>query len=543
MSFVLTYGGIAKFGINSIVVDENGTVIYASNPIINPGANAGAATGGSGSLPISTNFGYNPTYVHKSKNVRTATQLYYYGLLDSREYDTAQAQVLNPKPFNQNYISKKSSIDEDYYEEVLELVASRSVQYEGGSAGTAIKAARLSALYQPAFTGIYNNRSSLEKEISTGNNSILIEVTASRDFYHIPTAADLHTLTVELNQSASAVAAQLGIQVNVIMPSISWHGITREPLHPNGPGNYYPYKTISNNNSSIGVIYDAVVEPRQLQQLKPIVASTIFDVGAYWFGNPPTVNGPADRIGIRYQDPDPLNNIFNTPQARRDPSYINIPPFISRTELGLSSYDLDTLLKIGNGGLSYLPTVKPVGSVTATRVDGTTLTYDWISFASTQGINSTNAVELLAPRVRLTAKLNLSAATQTVFTKGTYSHIEVPRVVTTGDEFTPSIIICHDSRKIYHFLYSYQDNESCVAYNVLRECEEDDKRTYMPLPPTSPYVTQPGGGPPPPTPPPPPPPPTPLQPSPTFNQGTPLYDPAGPTYPPNGYTPFGFGTG
>lgn len=558
MGFVLTWGGINRFGITATVVDQNGNVISTSNPVVNPNANsAGAGSGvgggaGSGGAGASTIFGYNPDYVSKSKNARTATQLYYYGLLDDLQYNTAHSIIKNPKPFNQNYRSKKSTVTDDTYDEALELAVSRSANYDGGSAGYVVKAARLSSLYKPVFLGLYNNRSTLEKETATGN-SILIEVTASMDFYHIPTTSELADLTYLLNASASAAAAALGVSVNTIMPSPDWHGITREPWHPNGEGNYYPYRTVDNNQSSQGVIYDIVVEPRDLNRLKPVLAVAREQFGGYWFGPLPvttnTLLGPEDILGVRYDDGTggPGSQIINSIQDRRDPDYLFIDTYISRTATGLYQHEMLDFLRTQNNGGRFLPSTPPNGVVDAQKRQGTQVvptTYDWTIFMSGPGVNQSNVVEMLAPRVRVTARLNLSSATSTIFTKGTYSHVEVPKVVTTGDEYTPSVIICHDTKKIYYFIYSYQDNERSVAYNVLRECEEDDKRTYMPLPTSSIYYTQPWGIPqqqftqsvPPPT-------------SSVGTQGSPLtpavlYNPNGPVFAnSNGYNKFGFGTG
>ncbi len=526
MGFVLTYGGINKFGITAVLADSNGNIINTSNPITNPNANSGGSGIGSNTAGIPTTvFGYNPTYVNKSSQVRTATQMYYYGLLDDIQYDTAQ--VLNTRPFNQNYISKKSTVSDDTYRDAVNLATSRSADYVGGSANTAVKVARLSSLYLPTFTGLYDSRSPLEITDSVGN-STLIEVTASMDFYNIPTSADLLELTIQLNASASMIAAALGTSVNVVMPNIDWHNITFEPEHPDGEGNYYPYKTISDTQSSQGIIYDIEVDQGSLSALKPVITSVPESPGGYWFGNPPVVNGPEDRIGPRYFDSSTGLTVYNDYSWRRDPIYISVEPFVSFAAIALSQYDMTSILQTGNAGGPYLPVIKPTGQVVAETTSQQTYTYDWTQFASVQGMTQANAVQLLAPKVRVTARLNFAAANNTIFTKGTYSHIEIPKVLTTGDQFTPSVLICHDKKKIYYFIYSYQDNESCVAYNVLRECEEDDKRTWMPLPPTSIYYN-----PPPPAPPPPPTPPPPLPP-PNIGTGTVMYDPSGPVYPGGG---------
>lgn len=64
-------------------------------------------------------------------------------------------------------------------------------------------------------------------------------------------------------------------------------------------------------------------------------------------------------------------------------------------------------------------------------------------------------------------------------TKGTFSHVRMPGVTATGDASTPSVIICHDARKIYYFLYSYTDNKRNIAYGLPANCELIDQGWYL----------------------------------------------------------------
>lgn len=59
------------------------------------------------------------------------------------------------------------------------------------------------------------------------------------------------------------------------------------------------------------------------------------------------------------------------------------------------------------------------------------------------------------------------------FTKGTYSHVKMDAVTSTGNEYTPSVIICNNAKTIYYFTYSSKDNRYNPKFGVEVTCEED----------------------------------------------------------------------
>lgn len=492
MSIQLSWTGPNSFGVTSLTVDSNGTVVGGVGHEIGTGTTAPGIGifAGTQALTFSgsvsnANFAFNPDFVPKSV-VKAATQLYLYTFVDGAGYAPGGGGSTgwNIFPFRQQYESKKSTVEEDDYDSYVDLAGKRSGDYLASS--TVARAARLPFVYPTAFQGVLTNRSSLEYTGVDMNNFVSQTVTGS--FFSIPNAQELSSLTVDLNAAIVSSSQALGIQVNQVSPGRQWHDTTREENHPNGAGNYYPYIKLMDALGVDGVTYDIKIYGQRIGQLIPNAVNTVQDAQnglGYYFGS--GIGSTDDTTGN--------SNVWpaQTFQNRRDPAYLGISQYfgpITRTDLTYG--DLISFLETGNNGGPFLPDRIPTGLVQGYQGSFPNITPFNYTYSTFLPAGSSTNVADVCPYVEITAK-SVPPTGSIAFTKGTYTHVEVPKMYALGNEYTPSAIICHNAKRVYFFYYAYQDNKQCIAYNVLDECEEDDKRTYLPqfttppppIPPTS----------------------------------------------------------
>jgi len=511
MGINLNWTGPSYIGVTSYIVDANGIPYGVGHEVgtgtTAPGIGGMGGTAWSGSV-LNAAYGFNTTFVPKSSSSinlpKTNTQVYMYTFMDQAGY--ALQNGWNYFPFRQKYEVKKSTVEEEDFELYTNIAASRSADFLASTQGPVVKVGRLPFLHPTAFTGVLSNRS--EPEYTEADVSLTIEVTASMEFNSVPTTSQLNQLLAMLNQNMAASSAVFGAGVNTLLPPIQWDNITREPLHPIEEGNYYPYKSLVDYNFTGGLLYDVFIIPGLLAQVRPeetfSLEDAFFNMGWY-FGL--GVGSGDDRLldtstrdafllGAGYP-PGFTNFGGQTFVQRRDPLYRGIPDFQPMLSANLTYANMINLLTRGNSGRPYLPSQSPTGTVQGYRSDGSSFNYPYSTFL--QNAANFNSISGSLPRVVVTAKVALDPGA-VKFTKGTYSHIEVPKVKALGNEYTPSVVICHNAQKMYFMYYAYQDNKQCIAYNVLDNCEEDDKRTYVPqttvpppLPPPLPGVV--GSGP------------------------------------------------
>lgn len=492
MAQVLSWLGPGRFGITNFIVDQNGNVLNSVGHEVGTGTYAPGVGGVGGAVVsssiINTGYTYNPDFVSKALSspngtlVKSATQVYYYTFVDQAGYAPAGggAAGWRPQPFDQNYDSKRSTVDEDDFDQYRRLITTRAANYLANS--DVSRAARLPFIYPNAFRNVLTRRSLLEYgELSTQPGGTQQEATGNEFlFYKFP----FDPVVMDQVYASAYAAATTTMGANFlnsgvpINPPSQWLDTTWEEENPNGSGSYYPFKPLYTTNATAGgnnyVRWNVSITWKW--NLIPAVAAYRGDPDGYWFGAL-APGGPEDNLS--FSNIWPGQTILN----RRDPLYLGIRPggFNSNANPANAPYaktdmsmgELIQFMTRGNNGGRYLPTRHPERDITV-RSGNSNFTYSVVP---------PNVDPLsVAPYASVSATIIVPPGT-IGYTKGTYSHIEVPEVYTKGDIYTPSAVICHNAKKIYYMYYTHQDNKRTIAYNVLADCEEDEPKIYTENPP------------------------------------------------------------